>query len=56
VGLLSSLGYILDVNADVDNGDGLVGRVELGVVHGDADAVPFRTELAAIVFSLKGTF
>ncbi len=44
---LGCLGYVLDVDAYVDDRDGVVRRVELRVVHGDADAVPLCTELAA---------
>jgi hypothetical protein len=42
-----SLRNILDVDADVDDGDGVVGRVELGVVHGNADAVALGAKFAA---------
>ena len=41
---------VFDVDADVDDGDGVVGRIEFGIIDGDADAVPLRTELAALSF------
>ena len=45
--LVVDLGYVLDVDADVHDGQRLVGQVELGVVAGDADRLTLGANAAA---------
>ena len=46
--LVVDLGDVLDVNADVHDGQRLVGQVELGVVAGDADRLALGADPAAV--------
>ena len=45
--LVVDLGYVLDVDADVDDGERFVGQVELGVVARDTDGLAFRAHFTA---------
>ena len=51
--LVVDLGDVLDVDADVHDGQRLVGQVELGVVAGDADRLTLGAHAAAVSSAIE---